>query len=84
MNHNGRSAAHLMRTLVPIVRELPPGGKLVLKEQRRPGAIEYSVFLTTDFQGLLCADTRGRTAQFIQVATRRATPGRLDRRRAGE
>ena len=56
MQANGRAARQLAAAVVEIARAAPPGARVVLWERPTAGRAYYSVFRTTDFQGLLVAE----------------------------
>lgn len=56
MRANGAAAASLAAQAVEYARQLPPGGRMLLVERPRAGAVYYSLYLTSDFQGLIAAE----------------------------
>lgn len=54
--HNGRATVQLFAQLAPLAREVEPGGRIVLLEQPSPNPFYYSVFVTSDFQGLVSVE----------------------------
>lgn len=56
MQANGRAAMVLSEQVVEHAKRLPTNGSLLLVERGRAGACLYSIFRTSDFQGLLVAE----------------------------
>ncbi len=56
MRANGRAAEQLAAAVVAAARAASPGAMIVLWERPQPGRAYYSVFRTSDFQGLRVAE----------------------------
>ena len=56
MRANGRAAEQLAAAVVDVTRTAPPDATITLWERPHPGRAYYSVFRTSDFQGLLVAE----------------------------